>query len=81
MFLNNVFIGWDNLSKFILPKGKHIIYTGDYFNPDLTYEVTNKNKAKDINGNVYRSFFLYLDERNWLFRGKDGERVWNLLEK
>lgn len=81
LFLNNVFIGWDNLSKFILPKGKHIIYTGDYFNPDLTYEVTNKNKVKDINGNVYRSFFLYLDERNWLFRGKDGERVWNLLEK
>ena len=81
MFLNNIYVGWDNLSKFILPKGKHIIYTGDYFNPDTNYEVKNKNKSKDINGNIYRSFFLYLDERNWLFRGNDGERVWNLLGK
>lgn len=81
LYLNNIYIGWDYLEKYVLPKGKHIIYTGDYITQDSNVEVKNKNKAVDINGNVYRSFFLYLDERNWLFRGKDGERVWNLLEK
>ena len=65
----------------MLPKGKHIVYTGDYFHIDSTFVVRNKNKAVDINGNVYRNFFLYLDDKNWLFRGKDGERVWNLMEK
>lgn len=81
MYLNNVFIGWDRLEKCILPKGKHFIYTGDYFNPDANMQLKNKDKAVDINGDIYRSFFLFLDDRNWLFRGKDGERVWNLLEK
>lgn len=81
MFLNNIYIGCDNLEKCVLPKGKHIIYTGDYYKPDANVEIKNKNKSVDIDGELYRSFFLYLDERNWLFRGKDGERVWNLLEK
>lgn len=81
LFLNDMFIGWDAIEKQVLPKGKHIIYTGDYFQIDSTLIVRNKNKAVDINGNVYRSFFLYLDDKNWLFRGKDGERVWNLMEK
>lgn len=81
MFLNNMFVGWDNLEKFVLPKGKHFIYTGTYLIPDANMEVKNKDRAVDINGESYKSFFLYLDDRNWLFRGKDGERVWNLLEK
>lgn len=81
LFLNDNYIGWDRLENFVLPKGKHIIYTGDYFKKDPTYQVKNKNKNVDINGEIYRSFFVYLEERNWLFRGKDGERVWNLLEK
>ncbi|MCQ2584687.1 MAG: hypothetical protein MJ185_03780 [Treponema sp.] len=80
-YLNHIFLGWDSLSKVVLPRGKHIVYTGSYYRQDSNYEVSNKNKATDINGNLYRSFFLFLDERNWLFRGKDGERVWNLLEK
>ncbi len=81
LFINNMFIGWDRLENFILPKGKHIIYTGNYFEADATAVVKNRKKAVDINGSLYRSFFLYLDERNWLFRGKDGDRVWNLMEK
>lgn len=81
MYLNNILIGWDIYTKAILPKGKHIIYTGDYLKQDSTVIITNKNKKVDINGNVYRSFFVYLDDRNWIFRGKDGERIWNLLEK
>ena len=44
-------------------------------------EIKGRAKAVDINGDIYRSFFLYLDDRNWIFRGKDGERVWKLLEK
>lgn len=81
LFLNNIYMGWDKLEKCVLPKGKHIIYTGDYYNADATVEIKNRNRVSDINGNTYRSFFLYLDERNWLFKGKDGERVWNLMEK
>lgn len=81
MYLNNMLIGWDSFKKGILPKGKHIIYTGDYFKQDANAVITNKNKKVDINGNLYRSFFIYLDDRNWIFRGKDGERIWNLLEK
>jgi len=71
LFLNNVFIGWNVLTKCVLPKGKHIIYTGSFFKPDVKVKVKNKNKATDINGDLYRSFFIYLDDRNWLFRGKD----------
>ncbi|MGN0384112.1 MAG: hypothetical protein ACI4DS_07570 [Eubacterium sp.] len=81
LFINNIFIGWDKLEKCVLPKGKHFIYTGDYFKPDSAISVKNKRKSVDINGNLYRSFFLFLDDRNWIFRGKDGERVWKLLEK
>ena len=76
-----MFIGWDKIENFILPRGKHIIYTGTYFNQDNNAVIKNRKKAVDINGSLYRSFFLYLDERNWLFRGKDGDRVWNLMEK
>lgn len=81
LFINNIFLGWDKLQKCVLPKGKHFIYTGDYLQPDAFVEIKAKDKAVDINGDLYRSFFLYLDERNWIFRGKDGERVWKLLEK
>ena len=81
LYINNMFIGWDKIENFILPRGKHIIYTGTYFNQDNNAVIKNRKKAVDINGSLYRSFFLYLDERNWLFRGKDGDRVWNLMEK
>lgn len=80
-FLNNMYMGWDKLEKCVLPKGKHIIYTGDYYKAYSSAEIKNKNKSSDIKGDTYRSFFLYLDERNWLFKGKEGERVWNLMEK
>ena len=80
-FLNNMYMGWDKLEKCVLPKGKHIIYTGDYYKAYSYAELKNKNKSSDIKGDTYRSFFLYLDERNWLFNGKEGERVWNLMEK
>lgn len=81
LFINNIFLGWDRLEKCVLPKGKHFIYTGDYLKPDASVSVKDKSKTTDINGNLYRSFFLFLDDRNWIFRGKDGERVWKLLEK
>ena len=81
LFINNIFLGWDKLEKCVLPKGKHFIYTGDYLKPDANVSVKDKSKSVDINGNLYRSFFLFLDDRNWIFRGKDGERVWKLLEK
>lgn len=81
LFINNIFLGWDKLEKCVLPKGKHFVYTGDYLKPDSSVSVKDKSKAVDINGNLYRSFFLFLDDRNWIFRGKDGERVWKLLEK
>ncbi len=81
LYINNMFIGWDKLENFILPRGKHIIYTGTYFDEDSSAVIKDRNKVVDVNGSLYRSFFLYLDERNWLFRGKDGERVWNLMEK
>lgn len=81
LFINNIFLGWDKLEKCVLPKGKHFIYTGDYLKPDSSMEIKGRAKAVDINGDIYRSFFLYLDDRNWIFRGKDGERVWKLLEK
>ena len=81
LFINNTFLGWDKLEKCVLPKGKHFIYTGDYLKPDANVSVKDKSKSVDINGNLYRSFFLFLDDRNWIFRGKDGERVWKLLGK
>lgn len=81
LFLNNMYMGWDKLEKCVLPKGKHIVYTGDYYKAYSSVEIKNKNKYSNIKGNAYRGFFLYLDDRNWLFKGKDGERVWNLMEK
>jgi len=81
LYINNIFLGWDRLEKCVLPKGKHFIYTGDYLKPDASIEVKGRSKSVDINGDIYRSFFLFLDDRNWIFRGKDGERVWKLLEK
>lgn len=81
LYLNNIFIGCDYLDNFILPKGKHIIYTGDYFNKGDNSRISKRKAKRDIDGNIYRSFFVYLDDKSWVFKGKDGERIWNLLEK
>jgi hypothetical protein len=80
-YIDNMFAGWDTLGEVPLSRGKHRIRAGTYVEPypeqaEMTDSVETKNSENNI-----RNYFVYVDTRTWLFKGKDGEYVWNLLEK
>lgn len=82
-YIDNMFAGWDTLEEFPLARGKHRIRAGTYAAPypELTgMEVSSETKKSD-EVNTIQNYFVYVDTRTWLFKGKDGEYVWNLLEK
>jgi hypothetical protein len=94
-YANNMFVGWDSLSNFILPKGMHEISTGSYYRaevPDRAFErpaeTTTKKKAKakknepDTNNQPgHETFYVLLDVLDRVYTDRGGEYAWNLLKK
>jgi hypothetical protein len=84
-FINGLFSGWDTLESMPLSKGGHLIMAGSYERPDDTISSgdikSSQGKALDNDGDLIRSYLVYIGARTWLFKGKDGEYVWNLLRK
>jgi len=81
-YVDNMFAGWDTLDEFPLARGKHRIQAGTYTAPyDDIPEDPAAGQTKSGEASIVKNYFVYVDTRTWLFKGKDGEYVWNLLEK
>jgi hypothetical protein len=71
-FHNSMLIGQDSLEHYLLPRGMHEIRVGSYLR-----EAT-AGKEEQTGAEV---FYVLLDTESKIFRGRQGEYVWNLLKK
>jgi hypothetical protein len=81
-YANNMFVGWDSLENFILPKGMHTITTGSYYRSGtelLNFE-RETNTRRNRNPGV-GTFYVFLDTLDHVFYDREGEYAWNLLKK
>lgn len=67
-FANDMFVGWETLENFILPRGLHIISTG-----------THHQVAYD--GNLVNSYHVILEGRTAVYADAVGRRILNLLQQ
>lgn len=83
-YLNNMFIGWNTLENFILPKGMHSITTGSYYQAE-TAEAAFENdaaaKRQWQNSAWVGTYYVFLDTLDHVFTDREGEYAWNLLKK
>lgn len=71
-YMNGMFAGFDNIDNIPVTKGKTIIHTGTNFTADAA--ITPRKKNKD--------YYIYTNNDEVLvYQGREGEYVWNLLEK
>jgi hypothetical protein len=83
-YLDNMFIGWDTLENFILPKGMHSINTGSYYRaevPDVAFENDEKKKKQWQRNPGASTYYVLLDTLDHVFTDREGEYAWNLLKK
>jgi hypothetical protein len=90
-YVNNMFVGWESMSNFILPKGMHEIHTGSFFRfPSLMtgFERRDITATEDDEQNVLPpkdigvgTFYILLDTMDRMFMDREGEYVWNFLNK
>jgi hypothetical protein len=64
-FYRGMFIGWDSVENYRLPRGMHEIQAGSYLR----------------RGENSKVFYVLLDAQNRMFLDREGEYVWNLLKK
>ena len=67
-FANSMFVGWDTLADFVLPRGLHVISTR---NP---YRAGPGGSSAD-------SYYVILDNVSSVYANGKGARIWNLLQK
>lgn len=79
-YLENSYLGHNMLSHFVLPKGMYIINTGTKFKADdpVKKEIKPNEFVADENK---KTFYVFLDSENHVFTNREGEYVWNLLQK
>lgn len=76
-YLNNMFLGWNSLDGVPVKTGKIIINTGSYFSSDSI-----QNSIMDSALYKNNDFYIYTtNSETQIFTGREGEYVWNLLEK
>lgn len=75
-YIDGLFAGWERTGGLPMLKGRHIIRTGTYICADIVNNPENdmKKDNKDV-------FINMTDEKTWVFIGRQGEYVWNLLGK
>jgi hypothetical protein len=78
-YLDSMFIGWDTLENFILPKGMYSITTGSYYRAETTHSAFESVKRQTNPG--VGTYFIFLDTLDHVFTDRDGEYAWNLLKK
>ena len=80
-YMDDMFVGWDTIEELPVSKGKHRISAGTYAAPYASDAEMKKNRKEINDDSDIRNFFVYVDAQTWLFKGKNGEYVWNLLGK
>lgn len=75
-YINGMFAAWDRMENLPIPAKKLIVNTGTMLesdsalNPSINYSKNNKD------------FFIYVNNgKTTVFNGREGEYIWNLLEK
>ncbi|MDR2900897.1 MAG: hypothetical protein LBV20_05215 [Treponema sp.] len=97
LYINNVFAGWDTLDNLLLPKGLHEIHTGSYFRADSmmnrferpAISITEDEKKQNASNEFIQQtdeknvkiFYVLLDTMDRFFVDREGEYVWNFLQK
>ncbi|QQO09004.1 hypothetical protein [Breznakiella homolactica] len=93
LYTNNMFIGWDAAENFVLPKGKHEISTGSYYYTGVPEQRFGKPAPEERSGSRQQpekdaaeeiqveAFYIFLDTIDQIFTDREGEYVWNLLNK
>jgi len=66
---NNMFVGWDTLENFILPRGLHVISA-------MSPPVQKGSRVRFVN-----TYHVILDSESFVYADAEGERIWNLLQK
>jgi len=67
-YTNNMFIGWNVLENYVLPRGLHVISTGSAFGIE--------NRRDSVN-----SYHVLLDYQGIVYTDREGKHIWNLLKK
>ena len=88
-YYNNQLVGIGELTDFILPKGRHIVYTGGMLSQEKSsYGAGSEfisgvkyNFAIDIERAGRHKVYLYFGEHDFLYIDEYGSYVWNLLDK
>jgi hypothetical protein len=94
-YVNNMFVGWDEIENFILPKGMHELHTGSYFHPGVLQkgferpeiiigneaDEENIHKNSSVEKSSVKTFYVLLDTIDRVFMDREGEYVWNFLRK
>ncbi|MBN1616869.1 MAG: hypothetical protein JW875_06105 [Spirochaetales bacterium] len=88
-YTKGVFIGWDEVKDYVFPKGVIAIETGSFCKPlddakptleEEERQKKSKNKVDETVPSV-RIFYPFYDAEYRLFVDREGEYVWNLLNK
>ena len=67
-FANNMFVGWNTLENFILPRGLHVISTGSHYQIEYDSDFVN-------------SYHVILENRTAVYADAIGRRILNLLQQ
>lgn len=71
-YMNGMFAGFDKIDNIPVMKGKTIIHVGTNFKKDVDINPRKRNK----------DYYIYTNNDEILvYQGREGEYVWNLLEK
>jgi hypothetical protein len=81
-----MFIGWDSVENLVLPKGMHEIQTGSYFRANTmmkSYEYPVISTTENVEQKIpsVKTFYVLLDTIDRVFMDREGEYVWNFLNK
>jgi hypothetical protein len=81
-FANNMFVGWDSLENFVLPRGLHTINTGSFYHV-IDYAAGGNVKQKNTSGKIKgpHTYYVLLDTMSRVYTDSEGEHIWNLLKK
>jgi len=67
-FVNGSLVGWDKLENFALPRGIHVISTGNGLQTERA-------------GNSVNSYYVLLESKTAVYPNVIGKQIWNLLQK
>lgn len=85
LFANGMFVGWDSLEDFVLPRGMTSVSSGSLRRPIDAILAAQKAKVKDAekkpDGKEPWKFEILLDGECSIYADREGEYVRNLLSK